>query len=125
VGNPENGYFHAKGASFRGPLDDDQAWGHDVDEDTRPYATVAGSPNFTSGGHQNNIELNLTSQDRHKAEAFEERYNQWANAEEFSGEIIQIIENSEEYQDWKEPQEDESGQETSSEELGTYLEPTY
>jgi len=124
VRNPENGYFHAKGASFRAPLEDDEEWGQDEDEDRRPCATVVGSSNFTKSGHQNNIELNLTSQDRHKAEAFEEWYdNQWANAEEFSEEIIRIIENSKEYQDWKEQQESQSEKERSSEELGTYLEP--
>lgn len=35
VRNPENGYFHAKGASFRAPLEDDEDWGQDEDEDTR------------------------------------------------------------------------------------------
>ncbi len=124
VRNPEHGYFHAKGASFRAPPEDD-GW-EDDDTDTRACATVVGSSNFTASGHRNNIELNLTSQERREAEAFEKWYdNQWANAEDFSEEIIRIIENSTEYQDWKEQQEDETedeGEETDHE-LGTYLEP--
>ncbi|MWG35403.1 helicase-related protein [Halomarina oriensis] len=123
VRTPENGYFHAKGASFRAPLDDAD-WGEDEDEDTRPCATIVGSSNFTKSGHQNNIELNLTSQDRHRAEAFEEWYdNQWANAEPFSEEIIHIIETSAEYQDWQEQQNTQREEGDRSEELGTYLEP--
>jgi len=122
VRNPENGYFHAKGASFRAPQDDD-GWATDDDTDTRPCATIVGSSNFTASGHRNNIELNLTSQDQPKAEAFEEWYdNQWANAKDFSEEIIKIIENSDRYQDWQEQQEEESDDETP-EELGTYIEP--
>jgi len=72
-----------------------------VDEDdTRPCAAIVGSSNFTQSGHQNNIELNLTSRDQYRVEAFENWYdNQWANAEEFSEEILQIIENSDKYQD--------------------------
>ncbi|TKX38084.1 helicase-related protein [Halorubrum sp. CGM4_25_10-8A] len=123
VRNPENGYFHAKGASFRAPRDDDD-WATDDDTDTRPCATVVGSSNFTASGHRNNIELNLTSQDRREAEAFESWYdNQWANAEDFSEEIIRIIENSTKYQDWQEQQEDESDDDEKSDDLGTYIEP--
>ncbi len=123
VRNPENGYFHAKGASFRAPHDDDD-WATDDDTDTRPCATIVGSSNFTASGHRNNIELNLTSQDRPEAEAFEDWYdNQWANAEDFSEEIIKIIENSDRYQDWQEQQEDESDDDDTPEELGTYIEP--
>ena len=124
VRNPENGYFHAKGGSFRAPLEEDEEWVTDEDSDARPCATIVGSSNFTASGHRNNIELNLTSQDQHKAEAFEDWYdNQWANAEDFSEEIIRIIENSEEYQDWQDQQEDEPDDEDTSQELGTYLEP--
>jgi len=123
VRNPENGYFHAKGASFRAPQDDDD-WATDDDTDTRPCATIVGSSNFTASGHRNNIELNLTSQDRPEAEAFEDWYdNQWANAEDFSEEIIRIIENSEKYQDWQEQQEEETEDEDTPEDLGTYIEP--
>jgi superfamily II DNA or RNA helicase/HKD family nuclease len=123
VRNPENGYFHAKGASFRAPEDDDD-WSSDDDIDTRPCATVVGSSNFTASGHRNNIELNLTSQDRPEAEAFEDWYdNQWANAEDFSEEIIRIIEHSDRYQDWKDQQEEEPDDEETAEDLGTYLEP--
>jgi superfamily II DNA or RNA helicase len=124
VRNPENGYFHAKGASFRAPLEEDDEWGIDKGTDNRPCATIVGSSNFTASGHRNNIELNLTSQDQHKAEAFEDWYdNQWANAEDFSEEIIRIIENSEEYQDWQDQQEDKPDDEDTPEDLGTYLEP--
>jgi len=49
VRNPENGYFHAKGASFRAPHDDDD-WATDTDTDTRPCATIVGSSNFTASG---------------------------------------------------------------------------
>jgi superfamily II DNA or RNA helicase len=123
VRNPENGYFHAKGASFRAPPDDDDLT-TDTDTDTRPCATVVGSSNFTASGHRNNIELNLTSQDRPEAEAFESWYdNQWANAEDFSEELIRIIENSDRYQDWKNQQEDEPEDDETPDDLGTYLEP--
>ena len=122
VRDPENGYFHAKGASFRAPQDDE--WTSDDDTDTRPCATVVGSSNFTASGHRNNIELNLTSQDRPEAEAFESWYdNQWANAEDFSEEIIRIIDNSEEYQDWQDQQEDEPEGDETPDDLGTYIEP--
>jgi len=125
VRNPEDGYFHAKGASFRAPSADDD-WDAATDTDTRPCATIVGSSNFTASGHRNNIELNLTSQDRPKAEAFEEWYdNQWANAEEFSQEIIQIIETSDRYQAWKRQQTSEPDTDESKEDeaLGTYIEP--
>ncbi len=123
VRDPENGYFHAKGASFRAPKDDD-GWTEDDDTDTRPCATIVGSSNFTASGHRNNVELNLTSQDQREAEAFEDWYdNQWANAEEFSDEIIRIIENSDRYKDWQAQQEDEPEDEDTPEELGTYIEP--
>ncbi len=123
VRDPENGYFHAKGASFRAPQEDDE-WASDDDTDTRPCATVVGSSNFTASGHRNNIELNLTSQDRPEAEAFESWYdNQWANAEDFSEEIIRIIDNSDEYQDWQGQQEDETEDNETPDDLGTYIEP--
>jgi len=121
---PENGYFHAKGAAFRAP--DEKSEGVGVDEDdTRPCAAIVGSSNFTQSGHQNNIELNLTSRDQYRVEAFENWYdNQWANAEEFSEEILQIIENSDKYQDWKETQDKKSSDSASKEHpLGTHLEP--
>ena len=122
VRDPENGYFHAKGASFRAPQDDE--WTSDDDTDTRPCATVVGSSNFTASGHRNNIELNLTSQDRPEAEAFESWYdNQWANAEDFSEEIIRIIDNSDEYQNWRDQQEDEPEDDETPDDLGTYIEP--
>ena len=116
VRNPEHGYFHAKGASFRAPLDDEDQ-PDDAESDERACATIVGSSNFSASGHRDNIELNLSSQDPYRAEKFEEWYdNQWANAEAFSDEIVSIIENSDKYQDWK------SGQDPDDD-LGTYLEP--
>ncbi len=124
VRDPENGYFHAKGASFRAPQDDDD-WTGDDDTDTRPCATVVGSSNFTASGHRNNIELNLTSQDRPEAEAFEDWYdNQWANADDFSEEIIRVIDNSDRYREWKSQQKEKKSDDDETEvELGTYIEP--
>lgn len=123
VRNPDNGYFHAKGASFRAPQEDDESWRQDNDTDTRACATIVGSSNFTASGHRNNIELNLTSQDRPETEAFEDWYdNQWANAKGFSQEIVKIIENSDEYQNWQGQQEDEKDEDTP-EDLGTYIKP--
>jgi superfamily II DNA or RNA helicase len=124
VRNPDNGYFHAKGASFRAPQEDDESWERDSDTDTRACATIVGSSNFTASGHRNNIELNLTSQDRPEAEAFEDWYdNQWANAKDFSEEIVRVIENSDEYQNWQGQQGDGPDDEDTPEDLGTYLEP--
>ncbi|MDL5363796.1 helicase-related protein [Halalkalicoccus sp. NIPERK01] len=125
VRNPENGYFHAKGAAFRAPLDDGEEPASDGEVDTRACATIVGSSNFSASGHRNNIELNLTSQDRYQTQAFENWYdNQWANAEEFSEEIIRIIENSDQYKEWKEKQEnEEESVGIDDDELGTYLEP--
>ncbi|OYR38630.1 helicase-related protein [Halorubrum sp. Hd13] len=120
VRNPEQGYFHAKGACFREAVDDDNIRGGDTDE--RAAVTVVGSSNFSQSGHRNNIELNLTSQERGDAEAFEDWYdNQWANAEEFSEEIIKIIESSERYREWKEKQSEED--ESDDEKVGTFIEP--
>ncbi len=123
VRSPENGYFHAKGASFRAPHDDDD-WEIDDNTDTRPCATIVGSSNFTASGHRNNIELNLTSQNQLEAEAFEEWYdNQWAIADDFSKELIRIIENNDRYRDWKKQQEEETEDDEITDELGTYIEP--
>jgi len=123
VRNPENGYFHAKGASFRAPHDDGD-WPSDDDTDTRPCVTIVGSSNFTASGHRSNIELNLTSQNRPEAEAFEDWYdNQWANAEDFSEEIVKIIDNSDRYQEWQKQQDDESHDQETPDDQGTYIEP--
>jgi len=123
IRNPENGYFHSKGASFRLSTDDPSR--RTGETDRREGAVVVGSSNFTQTGHRHNIELNLTSADPQKVTAFEEWYdNQWANSEEFSREIADIIENSPKYQDWKEDQETENEGESSSEaDFGTYIEP--
>lgn len=121
VRDPEQGYFHAKGACFRAVPDDPSDRNGEVDR--RPAATVVGSSNFSRSGHRNNIELNLTSQDSRAAEDFEEWYdNQWANAEEFSEELIHLIETSRRYQEWKDGKEQESNEETDAE-LGSFLEP--
>jgi superfamily II DNA or RNA helicase len=115
VRNPEQGYFHAKGACFREAVDDPSI--REGETDRRAGVTIVGSSNFSQSGQRNNIELNLTSQERGDAEAFEKWYdNQWANAEEFSEEIVQIIENSERYKQWKRKQ-------IEDDDLGTYLEP--
>ncbi|WP_276258997.1 helicase-related protein [Haloglomus litoreum] len=119
---PEQGYFHAKGASFRAVPDEEDT--RDDDIDRRPVATVVGSSNFSYSGQRNNIELNLTSQDRTHAREFENWYdNQWANAEEFSEEIVQVIESSDKYQQWQEQQEDEDETGEEGIDLGTYIEP--
>ena len=119
---PEQGYFHAKGSCFRGTLDDDDE--RDDDIDRRPAVTIVGSSNFSESGQRRNIELNMTSQDRREAEAFEEWYdNQWANAEEFSNEILNIIENSSKYQEWRQQQEEEGEDDDPETEIGTYMEP--
>lgn len=120
VRNPEQGYFHAKGACFREAVDDPSI--REGETDRRAGVTIVGSSNFSQSGQRNNIELNLTSQERGDAEAFEEWYdNQWANAEEFSEEIVQIIENSDRYNQWKRKQSEEDDE--ADDDLGTYLEP--
>jgi len=120
---PDSGYFHAKGACFRAPPESEDDRDNEIDK--RASVTIVGSSNFSASGQRRNIELNMTSQDRQDAIAFEDWYdNQWANAEEFTEEIIQVIENSEKYQDWKEQQESETDDEDEiQEELGTYIEP--
>ncbi|WP_411967892.1 helicase-related protein [Haloferax sp. YSSS75] len=115
IRNPEKGYFHAKGASFRFATDDPSK--REGSTDRREPALIVGSSNFTQTGHRNNIELNLTSSDPQKVEAFEDWFdNQWANSEEFSREIVKVIENSEKYQDWKEGTKPDGN-------LGTFIEP--
>ncbi|AXR82474.1 helicase-related protein [Natrarchaeobaculum sulfurireducens] len=118
---PEQGYFHAKGTSFRLAPENPEL--RDGDTDRRDCALVVGSSNFTASGQRNNIELNLTTQDPHKVEAFEDWYdNQWANADEFSEDLVDIIETSDRYQEWKDQQEDDQSVD-SGVELGQYLEP--
>lgn len=121
VRNPEQGYFHAKGACFREAVDDPSR--REGEKDKRGAVTIVGSSNFSQTGHRNNIELNLTSQEQSDAQAFEDWFdNQWANSDEFSEEIIDVIENSDRYREWEEQQEQEDDEETE-EILGTYLEP--
>ncbi len=121
VNAPEGGMFHAKGASFRMTPDEEDAE-DESEEDRRPAATIVGSSNFSKTGHTENIELNLTSQNPTQAKAFEDWFdNQWANSEEFSEDLIEIIEKNKKYQDWKEEQEEE--EEAEEIELGTFIEP--
>ncbi len=122
IRNPESGYFHSKGASFRYTTSDPSI--RTGNTDRREGAVIVGSSNFTQTGHRHNIELNLTSGDPQKVEAFEEWYdNQWANSEEFSKEIADIIENSPKYQQWKEDQETGGSGGTDKIKFGTYIEP--
>lgn len=82
---------------------------------------MVGSLNFSQTGHRNNIELNLTSQERGDVEAFKQWYdNQWVNTEKSSEEIVVVIENSGRCQEWKEHQKEED---ETSEEPGTYSNP--
>jgi superfamily II DNA or RNA helicase len=116
---PEAGYFHAKGAAFRAATDSPSD--RSGDTDTRAGATIVGSSNFSYSGQRNNVELNLTSQDRGQIEAFETWYdNQWANADPFSEELVEVIETSDAYQQWQTQQESDNDEEHP---LGTYLEP--
>ena len=118
---PEQGYFHAKGSSFRLVPDDPEA--REGETDRREGALIVGSSNFTASGQRSNIELNLTTKEPYKVEKFEEWYdNQWANADEFSEDLVEIIETSDRYQEWKERKEDEQNGDADAE-LGQYLEP--
>ncbi|WP_256948719.1 helicase-related protein [Halorubrum ezzemoulense] len=119
---PENGYFHAKGTSFRLQSDVDESY--DDETDRRDCALVVGSSNFTASGQRNNVELNLTTQDPQKVVAFEDWYdNQWANGDAFSEEIVDVIETSERYEEWKDQEKQEEDSDAPDVELGQYLEP--
>jgi superfamily II DNA or RNA helicase/HKD family nuclease len=119
VRNPEQGYFHAKGGCFRAVPDDPAE--REGEEDRRGAVTIVGSSNFSQSGHRHNVELNLTSQERGDAREFERWFDdQWSKAEEFSEEIITVIENSGRYQEWQEKQDEDDD---ADEEYGTYLEP--
>ncbi|NEU58728.1 helicase-related protein [Halorussus sp. MSC15.2] len=116
VRNPESGYFHAKGASFRSPPESPEI--REGENDQRGGAVVVGSSNFSKTGHTKNIELNLTSQEPQDIGAFDDWFdNQWANADEFNEDLLDIIESHDKYQDWK------GKQGGSDDELGQYLEP--
>lgn len=128
VSAPEGGMFHAKGAAFREPIADVEAERQEeTDEDRREGAVIVGSSNFSKTGHTENIELNLSSKDPQRVNAFEDWFdNQWANSQEFSKELIEIIESNEQYQEWKEQQEateDEGSDEETELDLGTFIEP--
>lgn len=103
VHDPEQGIFHSKGACFRrGKNGGDGA------------TTVIGSSNFSKKGHTQNVELNVMTKEGDIAEEFEEWFdNYWANSQEFSEDLVDIIDTNEKYQDWKEEQEE------TAEEFGT------
>ncbi|MFB6245480.1 MAG: helicase-related protein [Candidatus Nanohaloarchaea archaeon] len=125
VSAPEGGMFHAKGAAFREPIAEaEEERQEDTEEDRREGAVIVGSSNFSQTGHTENIELNLSSKNPQRVNAFENWFdNQWANSQEFSKELIEIIESNEQYQKWKEEQPE--GGESPEEELdiGTFIEP--
>ncbi len=106
VRNPDDGYFHAKGGSFReGDRDDNTS---DPSEDPRPATAVIGTSNFTQSGHVNNVELNLVTDDQQVAEMYESWFDsQWSMGTEATEDVLKIIENNEAYTDWKEEPEDD------------------
>ncbi len=121
VKTPEQGMFHAKGAAFRMPKPDDH-----TEADPRPGATIVGSSNFSKRGHTQNIELNLATREDTETEAFEDWFDsQWTNnAQEFSEELVDIIENNKQYKEWKQTQESSSDKNSEAEfGLGIKIEP--
>ena len=107
VHDPEQGIFHSKGACFRSEVDG-----------SGTATTVVGSSNFSKKGHTQNVELNVMTEERAIAEEFEEWFdNYWANSQEFSEDLVDIIDNNERYQNWKEEQKE------TTEEFGTHIEP--
>lgn len=120
VKTPDQGMFHAKGAAFRMPKPEDHYEG-----DNRPGATIVGSSNFSKSGHTKNIELNLATREDRETEAFEDWFDsQWTNnAQEFSEELVDIIESNKQYQDWKQGSGGSEGGDESELDLGTKIEP--
>lgn len=109
----DDGYFHAKGASFHTAAQSEDGYPKSDDP-----AAVVGSSNFTRSGHTRNIELNLTTEESDDVAAFDEWYDsQWANSEDFSLDIIDVIQQNDNYQDWKASNGGES------EMFGTEIEP--
>lgn len=107
VHDPDQGIFHSKGACFRREKDGKET-----------ATTVIGSSNFSKKGHTQNVELNVATEETDIAEEFEGWFdNYWANSQEFSEDLVEIIDNNGKYQDWKEEQEE------TTEEFGTHIEP--
>jgi superfamily II DNA or RNA helicase/HKD family nuclease len=105
VRDPDDGYFHAKGASFRVGNRDAAP---NPSEDSRPATAVIGTSNFTQRGHVNNVELNLVTDDQQVAEMYESWFDsQWAIGTEATEDLLKIIEDNEAYTDWKEGPEDD------------------
>lgn len=105
VRDPDDGYFHAKGASFR---KDSRDAASDSSGGPRPATAVIGTSNFTQRGHVNNVELNLVTDDQQVAEMYESWFDsQWAIGTEATEDVLKIIEDNQAYTDWKEEQEDE------------------
>lgn len=106
VRDPDDGYFHAKGASFR--EDDTSDAVVDPSGDSRPATAVVGTSNFTQSGHLNNVELNLVTDDQQVAEMYESWFDsQWAMGTEATEDVLKIIEENDAYADWKDEQEEE------------------
>jgi superfamily II DNA or RNA helicase/HKD family nuclease len=120
IKTPDQGMFHAKGAAFRMPKPEDHYEG-----DNRPCATIVGSSNFSKSGHTKNIELNLATREDRETEAFEDWFDsQWTdNAQEFSEELVDIIESNKQYQDWKQDGGGSGGTDGPEPEFGTKIEP--
>lgn len=125
VRDPDEGYFHAKGASFRHPQEEETVSEESEDDDSRPATTIIGTSNFTQRGHVNNVELNLITDSPTDASAFDSWFDsQWAMGTPASEDILKIIEESDRYSEWKAQQEaEEEPSETEGVELGAYIEP--
>jgi len=122
VRDPDDGYFHAKGASFREGSSDDAA--ADPGEDPRPATAVIGTSNFTQRGHINNVELTLVTDDQQVAEMYESWFDsQWAIGTEATEDMLKIIEDNEAYTDWKEEQEEEPDDDQPDIDLGSDIPP--
>lgn len=106
VRDPDDGYFHAKGGSFReGDRDDNTS---DPSEDPRPATAVIGTSNFTQSGHVNNVELNLVTDDQQVAEMYESWFDsQWSMGTEATEDVLKIIEGNDIYAEWKKKEEDD------------------
>lgn len=135
VRDPEDGYFHAKGAAFRHPMKDETKVEHNADinteedshDDPRPATTIVGTSNFTQRGHVNNVELNLVTGNPSDAAGFETWFDsQWAMATPATEDVLNVIEESNRYTEWKEKQEEDEEEpedEEKSVDLGAYIEP--
>jgi superfamily II DNA or RNA helicase len=106
IRDPDDGYFHAKGASFREGNANNAA--ADPSEDPRPATAVIGTSNFTQLGHVNNVELNLVTDDRQVAVTYESWFDsQWSMGTEATEDVLKIIEGNDTYVEWKDKEEDD------------------